>query len=92
MGCAPRSRPSKLVACHRCPAHSVGQVGDLMNKQCAHWRKSRHSETGGNCVEVGRVAATTIGVRDSTLHTNSTVLEFTRTEWAAFLRTIRSRS
>jgi hypothetical protein len=49
----------------------------------AEWRKSTHSGTQGNCVEV-RAIDGTIEVRDSKNPTGS-VLRFTHAEWAAFL-------
>jgi hypothetical protein len=36
-----------------------------MTEHYADWRKSRHSEPNGNCVEVARLAEDTIGIRDS---------------------------
>jgi hypothetical protein len=49
----------------------------------ARWRKSSHSDTGG-CVEVAR-AERMIGVRDAKAASCGPILEFSETEWAAFL-------
>jgi hypothetical protein len=49
------------------------------------WRKSSYSGgTGGNCVEVARLANGGRAVRDSK-QPDGPVLRFTPTEWAAFL-------
>jgi len=48
------------------------------------WRKATRSGQNGNCVEVARVDANTIGVRDSK-DPNGPVLRFTQAEWRAFL-------
>lgn len=50
------------------------------------WRKSGHSDPNGECVEAGRAADGTIGVRDSKLNGNSPILELTRDEWRSFLQ------
>ncbi|GLZ14509.1 hypothetical protein Acsp04_47440 [Actinomadura sp. NBRC 104425] len=52
------------------------------------WRKSSHSGLNSTCVEVGRADDGTIGVRDSKQHGTGPVLEFTPTEWAAFIQRI----
>ncbi len=55
----------------------------------AAWRKSSHSGDGG-CVEVAFVGDA-IGVRD-TKDRSGPVLEFTATEWSAFLSGVRDGS
>ncbi|MBO2455508.1 DUF397 domain-containing protein [Actinomadura barringtoniae] len=53
------------------------------------WRKASHSEAGSECVEVGSAVQGTVGVRDSKQGDDSPVLEFTRAEWASFIRSVR---
>jgi hypothetical protein len=54
----------------------------------AAWRKSRHSNPSGNCVEVAGLTAGKVAVRDSR-HPRGPALIFTRAEWAAFVRRVR---
>jgi hypothetical protein len=61
-----------------------------MTRDFRHWRKSRHSEPNGECIEVGQAADGTIGVRDTKLNSAGPTLEFTKSEWLTFLQRIRS--
>jgi hypothetical protein len=54
------------------------------------WRKSRHSNPESSCIEAGRAADGTIGVRDTKQHGNGPILELSRAEWAAFLSHVRN--
>ncbi|TDB93822.1 DUF397 domain-containing protein [Actinomadura sp. 7K534] len=63
-----------------------------MTKSFHDWRKSRHSEPNGGCIEAGRATNGTIGVRDTKLHGNGPTLEFTREEWRSLLDRIRAEA
>jgi hypothetical protein len=53
------------------------------------WRKSRRSESSGNCLEVGAAPGRRmIGVRDSKQHGHGLVLELTTPAWEAFTAAI----
>lgn len=60
-----------------------------MTKNFYGWRKSRHSEPNGGCIEAGRATDGTVGVRDTRLHGNGPTLEFSPAEWARFLNHVR---
>lgn len=60
----------------------------MNNGMYSGWRKSSHSNSSANCVEVA-TADGSVGVRDSKQHGHGPVLEFTRADWAAFVRAAR---
>ena len=53
------------------------------------WRKSRHSFSSGNCVEVGQ-GASIIGVRDSKDREAGPVLAFDVQAWAGFTAALKA--
>jgi hypothetical protein len=55
-----------------------------MNSKFSGWRKSRHSNSSGACVEIASAADGTTGVRDSKQHGRGPVLELTGAQWKAF--------
>ncbi|GLZ05367.1 hypothetical protein Acsp03_28330 [Actinomadura sp. NBRC 104412] len=57
-----------------------------MKQQYSDWRKSSHSNPDADCIEAGRAPLGRIAVRDTKQFGTGPVLEFGRTEWAAFLR------
>jgi hypothetical protein len=57
----------------------------------AAWQKSSYSNPSGNCVEMARLPAGQVAVRDSK-RPGDPVLVFTRAEWSAFLTAIRTVS
>jgi hypothetical protein len=48
------------------------------------WRKSRHSNPNGNCVEAAELSAGRVAVRNSRFP-DGPALVFTRAEWDAFV-------
>ena len=54
----------------------------------AGWRKSRYSQSGGNCVEVARLDDGHRAVRDSKNATGPALI-FTSAEWTAFTAGVR---
>lgn len=52
------------------------------------WKKSTWSDIG-NCVEVAVAADGSVGVRDSKQRGSGPVLEFTPSEWEAFVAGVR---
>jgi Domain of unknown function (DUF397) len=56
--------------------------------RAAKWRKSRHSNPSGNCVEMARLPGEQVAVRDSHRPEGPALL-FTRAAWERFLRGVR---
>lgn len=55
------------------------------------WRKSSHSMSNGQCVEVASLASDRIGVRDSqAVASAGPVLRFGRPAWSVFLAELRA--
>jgi hypothetical protein len=52
----------------------------------ASWRKSSFSSMDGSCIEIGRLQADRIGVRDTKDNGAGPVLIFTDSELGAFIR------
>jgi hypothetical protein len=56
--------------------------------RAAKWRKSRHSNPSGNCVEMARLPGEWVAVRDSH-RPDGPALLFTRAAWERFLHGVR---
>ena len=56
--------------------------------RAAKWRKSRHSNPSGNCVEMARLPGERVAVRDSH-RPDGPALLFTRAVWEQFLCALR---
>ena len=54
------------------------------------WRKSSHSMSNGQCVEIARLVSGRIGVRDSRAAAEGPVLRFNPQTWAGFLMELRN--
>jgi Domain of unknown function (DUF397) len=60
----------------------------LPRLHAAAWRKSKHSNPSGNCVEMTWLPAERVAVRDSRCP-DGPALIFTHTEWEEFLRYVK---
>jgi len=56
--------------------------------RAAKWRKSRHSNPSGNCVEIARLPGQRVAVRDSR-RPDGPALLFSQAAWETFLRGLR---
>jgi len=56
--------------------------------RAAKWRKSRHSNPSGNCVEMARLPGQRVAVRDSQ-RPDGPALLFSQAAWETFLRSLR---
>ena len=52
------------------------------------WRKSRHSNPSGNCVELAELPVGVVAVRNSR-HPSGPALIYTRAELAAFVQSVK---
>ncbi len=60
------------------------QHGEDARQDAVTWRKSRHSNPSGNCVEIAELPDGAIAIRNSR-HPTGPALVCTRPEFAAFL-------
>jgi ABC-type amino acid transport substrate-binding protein len=61
----------------------------IRTSKFSDWRKASFSDATGNCVEIAFAADGTVGVRDSKNQGSGPVLEFTPSEWDAFLNGVK---
>ncbi|MES9524122.1 DUF397 domain-containing protein [Streptomyces capoamus] len=61
---------------------SAGEIGDAV------WRKSRHSNANGNCVEVARLSDGSVAVRNSRFPQGPALI-YTREEMVAFFAGVK---
>jgi hypothetical protein len=62
----------------------------MTNETVSYWRVASYTGGQGNCVEVGRSAATTIAVRDTKNREDGPVLAFDAPAWRAFTQRLKS--
>jgi hypothetical protein len=53
------------------------------------WRKSLRCGPNNGCVEIARLSADSIGVRDSKIATTSPILAFNASEWQSFVGNVK---
>jgi hypothetical protein len=68
-----------------------GELKELAmeNARYVGWRKSSYSDGNGDCVEIGSRPGS-VGVRDTKQDGRGPVLEFTQSEWEAFVRGVKN--
>ena len=72
------------------PAYNFARGLRAADVAGADWRKSSLSAYNGSCVQVARLLAGEVGVRDTKDHAAGPVLVFNQAEWNAFLRAAKS--
>lgn len=60
-----------------------------MKDKFSGWRKSRHSNSTGACVEIAFAADGSTGIRDSKQHGRGPVLELSAAQWKALRTAVR---
>jgi hypothetical protein len=76
-----------LVPSSMLPAQLTGPVSAACLR-AAKWRKSRHSNPSGNCVEMASLPGEQVAVRDSHRPEEPALL-FTRAAWERFVHGLR---
>jgi hypothetical protein len=76
-----------LVPSSMLPAQLSGPV-PVAQMRAAKWRKSRHSNPSGNCVEMARLPGQQVAVRDSH-RPDGPALLFTQAAWERFVHGLR---
>jgi hypothetical protein len=70
--------------------HMKGPKMRLVTPQDISWKKSSYSAANGNCVEVARLGAGYVGVRDSK-NAAQPALGFTPASWRTFISAVKSK-
>ena len=63
---------------------------DVPDLSAAPWRRSSWCAVNGSCVEVAKLPAGQVGVRDGKIGAASPVLAFSQPQWRAFLSGMRA--